>query len=139
MSFSRYAMLAQFCNEMWIVVANCSEKYREFLNSGGRTPSADDPSAFLNLQMNGPFDIFTQKDVIIHAAIVVALTIQLYTEAQPGAGEGEGESKDEGGGQGGDEDEDGNEGKGESGDEGSDQNGGDDEDEIKRSIRQLLE
>ncbi|KAJ6005426.1 hypothetical protein N7451_003370 [Penicillium sp. IBT 35674x] len=76
----RYFMLSQLCLEMWIVVADCSKGYLDFLDTCGEAPSSNIDTAFLPLSIHGPFNIFSAKDMYTFGILVFALTTQYNTE-----------------------------------------------------------
>lgn len=60
---------------MWIVVGKCGPGYLEYLLEDGLSQHAEQ-TAFLTLNLCGPFNIFNSKHMLRFAPLVVGVTLQ---------------------------------------------------------------
>jgi len=65
-------MVGQFGFETWIILANPSPRYLEFLERGGAKLTAHLP-----IHLHGPFNIFNSADMLAFRLLMSAITQQI--------------------------------------------------------------
>ncbi|KAJ6109425.1 hypothetical protein N7486_001660 [Penicillium sp. IBT 16267x] len=81
----RYSMIGQFALEIWVITADPSDEYMEFLERG-----SGNPRAYLPIYFRGPLNIFNSTDMLLFGFLVLRLRSRLQkmnflTTADPSA------------------------------------------------------
>lgn len=71
-------MIGQFAFEIWVIIADPSDEYMEFLERGG-----GNPRAYLPIYFHGPLNIFKSADMLLFGFLASAITQQITKIAVP--------------------------------------------------------